>query len=207
MGAEVGKPVSNLGITAIASVTPGIEQKELLALKTELQKTATTKGSDQVVKSELDDALKKSGKFDAADLDIFAKLFVLFDTGDETVNYKDYWVGVAGCITSLAVTDRLKFVFSIFDAEGTQQITKVSLKRVLVSINSVASYFGDPVLTLKDLDQVTAETFDAITGGTSKFMPLDALAEQLQKHPLVQVFLLGEAKVRFGSPELNPPPV
>eukprot|EP01032_Pedospumella_encystans_P024238 gene24238-27420_t len=207
MGAEVGKPVSNLGITAIASVTPGIELKELLALKTELQKTATTKGSDQIVKSELDDALKKSGKFDAADMDIFSKLFVLFDGGDETVNYKDYWVGVAGCILSLNVTDRLKFVFSKFDAEGTQQITKIALKRVLVSINSVASYFGDPVLTLKDLDQVTVETFDAITGGTSKFMPLDALVEQLQKHPLVQVFLLGEAKVRFGSPELNPPPV
>lgn len=207
MGAEVGKPVSNLGITAIASVTPGIEQKEILALKSELQKTASAKGSEQVVKSELDDALKKSGKFDAADLDIFAKLFVLFDTGDETVNYKDYWTGVAGCILSLNVADRLKLVFSIFDAEGNQQITKVSLKRVLVSINSVASYFGDPVLSLKDLEQVTVETFDAVTGGTSKFMPLEALVEQLQKHPLVQVFLLGEGKVRFGSSELNPPAV
>lgn len=207
MGAEVGKPVSNLGITAIASVTPGIEQKELLTLKTELQKVAAAKGTDQIVKSDLDDALKKSGKFDAADLDIFSKLFVLFDTGDDTVNYKDYWAGLAGCILSLNITDRLKFVFSIFDTEGTNQVIKVNLKRALVAINSVASYFGDPVLTLKDLDQVTVDTFEAITGGTSKFMPIDALVEQLQKHSLVQVFLLGEGKVRFGAAELNPPPV
>ena len=207
MGAEVGKPVSNLGITAMASVTPGIEQKELLVLKTELQKTAAAKGSDQIVKSELDDALKKSGKFDAADLDIFAKLFVLFDSGDETVNYKDYWTGVAGCIVSLGASDRLTLVFSIFDPEGTNQVTKITLKRALVAINSVASYFGDPVLSLKDLDTVTTETFDSITGGTSKFMPLDILVQALLKHALVQVFLLGEGKVRFGSAELNPPAV
>lgn len=207
MGAEVGKPVSNLGITAIASVTPGIEQKELTTLKNELVKTASSKGSDLIVKSELDDALKKSGKFDAADLDIFAKLFILFDSGDETVNYKDYLAGLSGCILSLQLTERLKFVFSIFDTESAKMVTRSDLKRSIVSINSVASYFGDPVLTLSDLDQVTQESFEALTGGTSKVMPVDTLVEFLLKHPLVQVFLLGEGKVRFGAAELNPPAV
>lgn len=207
MGAEVGKPISNLGITAIASVTPGIEQKELTTLKAELSKICASKGVDQIVKSELDDALKKSGKFDAADIDIFSKLFTLFDTGDETVNYKDYLAGLSGCILSLPVSERLMFVFSIFDTDSAKLMTRADLKRCLVSINSVASYFGDPVLTFKDLDQITQETFEAITDGTSKVMPVEALVEFLLKHSLVQVFLLGEGKVRFGSPELNPAPV
>lgn len=207
MGAEVGKPVSNLGITAMASVTPAIEQKELTILRTELLKISNTKNSEMIVKSELDDALKKSGKFDAADLDIFAKLFTLFDTGDEAVNFRDYLAGLSACLLSLKVPERLQFVFGTFDQDSSNTITKASLKRALVSINSVASYFGDPVLTLKDLDQITVETFEGITGGTSKTMPIDPLVEFLLKHPLVQVFMAGEGKVRFGAAELNPPPV
>jgi Ca2+-binding EF-hand superfamily protein len=205
MGAEVGKPVSNLGITAMASVTPAIESKELTALRGELNKVAAAKGSDAITKPELDDALKKSGKFDAADLDIFAKLFTLFDAGDETVNFREYLAGLSGCLLSLNLTDRLKFVFGIFDTDQSNQTTKINLKRALVSINSVASYFGDPVLTLADLDKVTTETFEAITGGTSKVMANDVMIEHLLKHVLVQVFLAGEGKVRFGAAELNPP--
>jgi Ca2+-binding EF-hand superfamily protein len=207
MGAEVGKPVSNLGITAMASVTPAIEQKELTALRTELLKIATAKGSEAIVKAELDDALKKSGKFDAADLDIFAKLFTLFDTGDETVNVRDYFCGVAGCLLSLKLVDRLQFVLATFDMDQSNSIMKPNLKRVLLSINSVASYFGDPVLSLKDVEQITNEVYESVTGATSKVMPIPATVEALLKHPLVEVFLAGEGKVRFGSSELNPPPV
>ena len=32
-----------------------------------------------IVKKELDDSLKKAGKFDTSDLDVFAQLFILFD--------------------------------------------------------------------------------------------------------------------------------
>jgi Ca2+-binding EF-hand superfamily protein len=205
MGAEVGKPVSNLGITAMASVTPAIESKELTALRNELNKVVSAKGNDAITKPELDDALKKSGKFDAADLDIFAKLFTLFDTGDETVNFREYLAGLSGCLLSLNLTERLKFVFAIFDTDQSNQTTKINLKRALVSINSVASYFGDPVLTLADLDKIATETFETITGGTSKVMANDVMIEHLLKHVLVQVFLAGEGKVRFGAAELNPP--
>jgi Ca2+-binding EF-hand superfamily protein len=203
MGAEVGKPISNLGITAIASVTPAIEQNQILALKTELQKVSTAKGSEFIVKAELDDALKKSGKFDAADLDIFAKLFILFDGGDATINYKDYVAGIAACLTSTVLKDKLLFVCSIFDVEATNTISKPQLKRVLVSINSVASYFGDPVLTLNDLDQIVQETSDN-TAGKGKSMTIDAAVDYIITHPLVQVFLMGEGKVRFGAGELVP---
>jgi hypothetical protein len=108
-------------------------------------------------------------------------------------------------LLSLNLTERLKFVFGIFDTDQSNQTTKINLKRSLVSINSVASYFGDPVLTLADLDKITTETFEAITGGTSKVMANDVMIEHLLKHVLVQVFLAGEGKVRFGAAELNPP--
>lgn len=192
----------------MASVTPAIEQKELTALRNELIKISTGKGSEAIVKGELDDALKKSGKFDAADLDIFAKLFTLFDGGDDTVNFRDYFCGVAGCLLSLKLVERIQFVLATFDADAAGTISKTNLRRALVAINSVASYFGDPVLALTDIDQVTNETFEAVTSSAaSKAMPIDLTTEALLSHPLVQVFLAGEGKVRFGSSELSPPPM
>ena len=36
-------------------------------------------GTEMIVKKDLDDALKKAGKFEASDLDVFTQLFILFD--------------------------------------------------------------------------------------------------------------------------------
>ena len=45
-----------------------------------------------IVKKELDDSLKKAGKFDTSDLDVFAQLFILFDfQGDVWSMIYDAW--------------------------------------------------------------------------------------------------------------------
>mmetsp|Transcript_24893 Transcript_24893/g.41487 ORF Transcript_24893/g.41487 Transcript_24893/m.41487 type:complete len:209 (+) Transcript_24893:93-719(+) len=205
MGAEVGKPVSNLGITSMATVTPTIEPKEMTTLNSELKSVAEAKESEFITKPELDDAVKKSGKFDAADLDIFAKLFTLFDLkGDETVNYKDFLAGLTGCLMSVTILEKLKFVFGIYDTAGEELTTRSDLKRCLTAINSVASFFGDPVLSLADIDFITNELFDTITQGNSKTMPMMEMIDMLREHDLIKVFALGEAKIRFGMPELDP---
>jgi len=155
MGAEVGKPVSNLAITSMAVVTPTIELKEMTNLKTELMNISKQKGTEMIAKKELDDSLKKAGKFDTSDLDVFAQLFILFDfQGDDTVNWRDYLAGIVTCLTSITLTERLKFALNIYDIGNAGSITKADLRRLLRAVNFVASYFGDPVLSLKDVEEV-----------------------------------------------------
>lgn len=208
MGAEIGKPVSNMGITSVAATTPAIEMKEMSAIKAELLKLVTAKETEAFAKYELDEAIKKSGKFEPSDLEIFAKLFILFDVkGDETANYKDFLAGIVGCLTSATLLEKLKFTIELYDSNNSGYISKLDLKRLLGSINLVASYFGDPVLAYSDIETITQDTFKAVSDGSGKGQMKCGIEcmEFILSHQLVQIFMLGEGKVRFGSPALNAP--
>lgn len=206
MGNEFAKPASNMGFTALAYTTPSIEHKEMDALHKELAKTCKAKESEMITKQELEDALKKAGKFDAPDLDVFSKLFILFDeTGEGTVNYKDLLAGMYACFTTTPFDEKIPFALSIFDTLGSGNVLKGDLKRFLVAVNNIASYFGDPVLSLTDLENITLEAYKSgLTDTPGKGIPHAVCGQYLKENPLVLVFLRGGGKVRFGSPELNP---
>ena len=221
MGAEVGKPISNLGITSMASTTPTIENKELSILLKELQQLSFQKqqqsqdidSSEAISKKELDDCLKKCGKIEVSDLDVYTQLFILFDiNGNETVNYKDFIAGIYGCLTSGLVSDRLKFVLNIYiNSLSPNNISKSNLKRLLSSINNVAAFFGDPVLSLTDIDIIVQDVYKAsnaeqqqqsVSNPNKEIVITEEIINVIKQHPLIQVFMLGEGKVRFGDSQL-----
>lgn len=214
MGAEVGKPISNLGITSMASTTPTIEYKEVSILIKELQLLSNQKDNNEsITRKELEDCLKKCGKVEASDLDVYIQLFTLFDIeGNETVNYKDYTAGICGClISTMKVQERLKFIFTIYTNNNSSvttstHISKSNLKRLLISINNVASFFGDPVLALVDIDMIIQSIYKSFSDQQSSNKDIivnDDSIQALIQHPLTQVFMLGEGKIRFGDIQLN----
>ncbi len=200
MGNEMGFPNSKMGITAMTLTTPNIESKEIDVLVTELRSIAKAKNSEYVDKPEIDLVLKKLDKLDASDLELFAKLFTLFDMkGDATVNFRDYLAGIAGCLVTGKISDRIKFALSIFDDNSNGVCLKGEVKRALSSINNVAAYFGDPVLNTAEIDEILLALFAAIPKVTGQYVDHTAVIDFLLEHPLVLVFVRGEGKAKFGN--------
>lgn len=199
MGAEVGKLNSQMAVTSMTLTTPNIETVELTIILTELRIIAKNKNSEFVDKAELDSCLKKIEKFDAADLELFNKLFILFDMkGDGTVNFKDYMSGIFGSFITGSCMDRLKVALAVYDEKGTRLCLKGDVKRMLYAINGVASYFGDPVLSSAQLDELVHDLFQTVPKVTGQFIAHDPCLEFLVPHNSVQVFIRGLGKARFG---------
>lgn len=200
MGNEMGFPASKMGVTAIALTTPNIEQKEMIFLLGEFKKIAAEKSSEWVSRAEAEATFKKFEKSDASDLELLMNLCTLFDVnGDETLNYKDFVSGVQACITNEKIASKLKISLDIYDAEGGGFCTRGDVKKTLQSINNVASYFGDPVLTNNEVETVSFDLFKSIPKNARQAITHESCIEQLLGHPSVQTFLKGEGNVRFGG--------
>jgi hypothetical protein len=204
MGNELGNPNSKLGITSLAVTTPNIETKELEKFLTLLRNLSTQKQSDVLTKDELQTVLKQVEKFAPPDVELFTQLFVLFDeTGHDIVDYKNFLAGSAVCLLSLPLRDKLKFGFSVYDSEGANASLRGDVKRLLLSINQTAAYFGDPVLAPKDIEALVLQLFKDIQSKGAKGIPHNEIIEYLLQNPLIVGFMKGEGNVRFGSAELR----
>jgi Ca2+-binding EF-hand superfamily protein len=202
MGNEMGLPPSKMGITAMTLTTQNIEANEIAVILNELRNLSKAKSSESFDKSEVDAALNKVEKLEASDLELFSKLFTLYDVkGDGTVNYKDYMSGIAGCLLTGKMIEKLKIALSIFDENSTNLCLKGDVKRTLYSINNVASFFGDPVLTTGELDEVILQLFEAVPKVTGQFRAHEPVLEFLVLHPTIQAFAKGEGRARFGLME------
>ena len=194
MGNEQGKN-SKMGITAMAYTTPNIERDELLALATQLKPYAD---AGVVDRANFDQAVKGVEKFDDADRELFSRLFVMFDTtGEQVIPLKDYLAGVGGILISGTVQQKLEFAFEVYDHTASNFVSRADMKKILNSMNLVASYFGDPVVTPKEIDDLVMRVFEASGAPTEplkykEFMPLIA------EHETVQLFAAGRGTVRFG---------
>jgi Ca2+-binding EF-hand superfamily protein len=188
-----------MGITAMTLTTQNIEANEIAVILHELRTLSKAKNSESVDKPEVDTALKKVDKLEPSDLELFAKLFTLYDVkGDGTVNYKDYISGIAGCLLTGKIIEKLKIALSVFDENANNLCLKGDVKRTLYSINNVASFFGDPVLTTGELDEVVLQLFETVPKVTGQFRAHEPVLEFLVLHPSIQAFAKGEGRARFG---------
>ena len=96
-----GNPVDAGGVQAIARTTKNIEIQELQVVLDFLKIYSFQENSDSIPYEKFNEALNLVEKFEQSDLQIFDNLFTLFDTeGNNTVNYRDYMVGIICSLTT-----------------------------------------------------------------------------------------------------------
>eukprot|EP00968_Pinguiococcus_pyrenoidosus_P023095 scaffold3541_cov252-Pinguiococcus_pyrenoidosus.AAC.9 len=152
-----------------------------MSLQKKFCELARRQGNPNTITSEeFEEALSAVGIHES-DAEILNRLFIMLEgkmqrsarasihlliekdkAGDDQINFREFVVGIAPLITG-DVMDKLSFAFNLYDLEGNNRITQAEMLFVLTSINSTASYFGDPVMTAEQIEEV------------SKRIPLSAL--------------------------------
>ena len=121
-------------------------------------------------------------------MELFNRLFVMFDnTGEDTIPIKEYLAGVGGCLCSGTAADKLALAFELYDLSGQKVADRANMKKVLNSINLVASYFGDPVISTADIDKIVLETFQK--AGVTTWMDVSGLCGGVDVWTHTAVFL------------------
>mmetsp|Transcript_23031 Transcript_23031/g.33067 ORF Transcript_23031/g.33067 Transcript_23031/m.33067 type:complete len:206 (+) Transcript_23031:57-674(+) len=192
------------GMQAVARTTPNIELPEFQLIYADLKKVAEETSNEWISKDAFDETIKKIEKFESSDIDIFVKLFTLFDVqGNSTINYKDFVAGAACCLSTATFEAKLIFGMSIYDTLQSKNCLKGDLKKLLNTINNVVSYFGDPVIRPNQIDAIVFEMFRSLPPSGGKGIPFEACVENLLANDIVKMFLNGEGRLRFGDPELK----
>ena len=191
----------------MALTTPNLELKEIMSIFDNCSVIASSQSSEWVKKDDMEVIFKKIDTIGTPEIDILLRLFTLFDVnGDDTVNFKDYLAGILGCITSAKIPEKLKSAISLYDKkESTNYCSKGDVRRVLVSVNNVASYFGDLVVSAQEIETCTVDAFKTLSAESGKGVSTDAVVEFLLQHPTIQTFLRGEGSIRYGLAETYPP--
>jgi len=126
-------------------------------------------------------------------------LFTMVDrTGDDQIYFRDFVVGVAPLITGDLV-EKLQFSFELFDMDQTGEIKPDEMNTILTAMNSTASYFGDPVMTKDEINQLVTDVFAQAdvsqTGSLNYAEYLSAVAG----HEVLNQFINGNGSVRYGT--------
>merc|ERR1711998_55529 len=94
-----------------------------------------------------------------SDKEILERLFIMLDkTGDYTINFKEFLCGISPLITG-TVIEKITFALELYDLDGSGLVKPFQFTFVLKSMNSTASFFGDPVMTQEQIEQLTDEIF------------------------------------------------
>ena len=210
MGNEIGKSNARLGICAIAHTTTNIEKAELSELakkmselvQSNINSAATATAIDPaalITKLQLEQSLKSITKFNESDTELFTNLFTMFDnSGEGVINYREFMAGIAGCLITGSLNDKLVFALQIYYPEGqVVEVSRGDTKKVLNSLNNVASFFGDPVVSPDMIDTLVLELFSK-TKSTNGSAPLEEWVKFVEEHSLTEVFVSGKGNVRFG---------
>lgn len=205
MGNEIGNPSSKMGITSLAMTTPNIEMKEFEKLY-ELTLTClqNKENKEELTREDFAGILKQLPKLTPSDSELFLNLFTLFDvTGYEKVDYRQYFSGSAACLTNSEIKDKLTFSFKLYDSNSSGYLQRGDIKHILLAINNTAAYFGDPVLSPKEIETMSLEMFKELPNKGGKGVEHELCKEYLIKNPVILKFIRGEGTVRFGSPDLT----
>lgn len=195
MGNEQSKSNARLGMVAMAFTTPNIEAGEMRAVAEALK---THGDSGMCSRTDFEEALKMVEKFEESDLELFNRLFIMFDnTGEDTIPIKEYLAGVGGCLCSGTAADKLALAFELYDLSGLKVADRGNMKKVLNSINLVASYFGDPVISTADIDKIVLETFQK-AGVTTSPLAFEECVPLIVSNLIAERFVAGKGEVKFG---------
>jgi len=199
MGNDIGKGAANrMAIAAMSNVT-SIEKKELLQMQKAFAEIAGRSGNPEVIsKDEFSEALA-SIAITESDKEILERLFIMLDkTGDYTISFKEFLCGIAPLITG-TVIEKITFALELYDLDGAGLVKPFQFTFVLKSMNSTASFFGDPVMTQEQIEQLTDEVFKEFDKDGAGEIGFSMCVQFAAENVLVQSFINGKGTVRFGS--------
>lgn len=151
-----------------------------------------------VSREEFQEALEFVGIVES-DAEILDRLFTMFDkTGDNQVNFREFAVGISPLISG-DVVDKLQFSFGLYDMDNTGQIRPNEMIFVLTSMNNVASYFGDPVMTHEQIEQLVDDIFKEADVSHSGALSYEEYLAAVSDHPILVQFITGQGSVRYGT--------
>jgi Ca2+-binding EF-hand superfamily protein len=193
MGNEGGKSTGNLGTSAVATVCT-IQEVHLMQLFKTFRKAA----AEVVTRDDVNGVTEGFTDVEPIDLELMDKLFTMFDVvGDGSVNYKDYLAGLVP-LTTMSAKDKLHLALKLFDSKRTGQISRAELRRLLLSINNVASYFGDPVVKDIEISSMVSDIF-RMQASTSSTLKYEDYFDAIYDHVTAHIFLIGKGTQLFGG--------
>lgn len=193
MGNESGKPSGNLGVSAVATVCT-LEETHLMACAKKFRKLMT----ESITRETLSEVTAGYDGVEPVDLELMDKVFTMFDVaGDGSVNYKDFLAGLTP-VTTGSAKEKLMLAFKLFDTKRTGSISRSELRRLLLAINNVVSYFGDPVVREHEVALLVNDIFRMQSSSASSIKYEDYF-DAIYDHVTCHIFLLGKGTQRFGG--------
>ena len=202
MGNDVGRTIAvPLGIRAVAYTTANIETEELTQLTEAMVAVSKVSGNiGNVTRAEFEENLKTITKLEASDTELLTSIFTMFDTsGEGVVVIKEYIAGIAGSLTNGTSADKLKLAITLYClADGRESILRGDLRKILSAINEVVSYFGDPVIAQEALESIVYDAFNPLPSPSTP-LPTDEAVSIVIAHPVTDIFLSGQGKIRYTA--------
>eukprot|EP01041_Mallomonas_annulata_P013061 gene13061-27563_t len=197
MGNEIGKTSSRMGIAAMAAVT-AIDKNEMTIMQKKFREASQRSGNAEMIsRTDFDEIIQSIETIESSDAELLDRLFTMFDTsGDNQIDYRDFIVGISPLITGTPI-DKLKFAFQMYDIDNVGSILLGEMKRILTAINNVASYFGDPVITPEQIEEVAIDIFKKNTNAAAPLKYNDYLNPMIE-HTIIVQFVAGRGTERFG---------
>ena len=199
MGNQVGKGANRMAIAAMSNVTH-IEKRELAAMQVKFREIANREGKPSSLnRAQFAEALATVG-INQNDADILDRLFTMFDkTGDDQIDYREFIVGIAPLISGTPA-DKIEFAFRLYDMDGTGLIKAGEMLTVLSTMNRVASYFGDPVMTEEQIQSLVSDIYEmADEEGSAVQISFADYIKVIADHPILHTFINGGGTVQYGS--------
>jgi Ca2+-binding EF-hand superfamily protein len=57
------------------------------------------------------------------------------------------------------VNEKVSFAFELYDIDGTGSLKPPELSFILTAMNNVASYFGDPVMSSEQIEELVEDIY------------------------------------------------
>ena len=199
MGNDVSKNMANrMGIGAISNETD-VERGHLVRMSFNLKDIGKRQGNPNIVTKEEFHEAFQGVEISQSDRDVFDRLFVMLDrTGEDRINHKEFMTGICPFIsgTTLAV---MELAFELYE-DTSDNIKYSDLRFILMTINTVASYFGDPVMRTDQVDALVDDAAEKLDlPPKSGTLIMGDLAPFVANHELTKDFIEGRGTSRYGN--------
>ena len=155
----------------------------------------------KISRSSFSKAMARSQISSRPTIQVLEHLFSMWDQdGTERVDYIEFCTAtsvLASCCEYSSVNDVILFAMQVQDVHDTHCITRAKLESLLNGINMTAAYFGDAVLSTKQVQTIAHDVFES-QQLHHHVMSHEECARRVQKHALVEEFHLGKGEFRYN---------
>lgn len=194
----MGNEQSNKSGVSAVSIVSGLEKDDLFKLRGAFLNYVENSGEVNVIsRTDFDSALKSIESIDPSNIEIMDRLFTLLDEpGDSKIDYKLFLVG-ASLLVAGSVTEKLLFAFQLYDEQNSGYILSSETKKIFSTLNSVVSFFGDPVVHPGQIKDLIIDIYRLAPNPASP-LHYEEYIDNIISHPVVNIFVSGRGNVRFG---------